>query len=539
MILRGQTLGNHVHRLASSVLAALLSLSFGLDLSAAPRASTPDGILEGIDSPSNTDIGVFRGIRYAQPPTGNLRWRPPQAPRPWSETRIADTFGAPCWQPIVPETSIYSRGQMDVSEDCLYLNVWSAGIDEADKRPVMVWFHGGGNTSGHGSSLVFDGTNLANKGVVVVNVNYRLGPFGFLAHPALTGESTHGSSGNYALLDQIAALRWVQRNISAFGGDPSRVTIFGQSAGAFDVCLLMASPLARGLIHGVIAHSGGCMKITTSLDAAHESGTKVEAALEVAGLTAMRALDPATFVERAAKAGVSLSAPTVDGWVVPAPPREIFAAGKHNRVPLITGLMADEFRGLGAGIEEMPQAAFEERVRNTFDSHVDEVLDAYRTISRDSTQEAMRKMLTHSFFAWESRTWASLVERAGDDAYVYHFSHPTPVFRLYIPDRAAFEHPKGVRGMGAYHSGDLVYAFNNVGLVGVDWQPWDHTLSDHISDYWVNFARTGNPNGEGLAAWPSYTREQDKVIEFGSKVAPVRNPLHDKLDIFDRIYGFE
>ena len=527
----------------------LLAPSLALQAEPVTQVQVEQGTLTGSNSPHGSQIAVFRGIGYAKPPLGELRWRPPLPPVSWQGRREADKSGAPCWQPITAaETSLYSRGLMDVSEDCLYLNVWSGAQSATEKSPVMVWFHGGGNTSGHGSALIFDGTNLAKKGAVVVTINYRLGAMGFFAHPALTAESEHGSSGNYALLDQIASLQWVRDNIHSFGGDPERVMIFGQSAGAFDVCLLMASPLAEDLLHAAIAQSGGCMTISTPLVAAddsadaHSAGMEIAAALDVAGrgpqaARALRALTPEEFVAGAATTGRSLSTPIVDGWIIPQPPRMQFMAGKHNRVPLLTGAMADEYRGLGANIPEMSKDAYEARVRQRFSERADAVLNEYRSISDTSTQEAWRKISTHAFFAWQSRTMATLLDALGDDAYVYHFSHPTSVFRLYIPARPDFPLPGGTRGLGAFHSGDLAYVFNNVGLVGVEWQDWDYTLSDLISSYFVNFAASGNPNGPGLPPWNVYQRSKDNVQEFGNKVHNVRHPLHQKLNLFDEVFS--
>lgn len=535
----------------STTILALLLLSASLVLQAQPltQVQVAQGILAGSNSPHGEEIAVFRGIAYAKPPLGDLRWRPPLPPLSWQGRREADKSGAPCWQPTTAaETSLYSRGLLAVSEDCLYLNVWSGAQSDTEKRPVMVWFHGGGNTSGHGSALIFDGTNLAKKGAVVVTINYRLGAMGFFAHPALTAESEHTSSGNYALLDQIASLQWVRENIHTFGGDPERVMIFGQSAGAFDVCLLMASPLAQGLLHTAIAQSGGCMNITTPLTTtdesadAHSGGMKIAAALDITGsgpraARALRALTPEEFVTAAAATGVALSAPIVDGWIIPQSPRALFAAGKHNRVPLIAGVMADEFRGLGANIPEMTQDVYEAEVRRRFPEMADAVLDEYRTISDSSTQEALRKISTHSFFAWQSRKMATLLDELGDAAYVYHFSHPTSVFRLYLPARPDFPNPGGTRGLGAFHSGDLAYVFNNVGLVGVEWQDWDYALSDLIASYFVNFAASGDPNGPGLPPWDAYQRSKDNVQDFGSTVRNVRNPLHQQLNLFDEVYG--
>ena len=494
------------------------------------------GQLAGVKSPYVKGIAAFYGIPYAAPPVGSLRWQAPQPVAAWSGARAASEPGAPCSQPLVPETSIYSRGPISPSEDCLYLNVWTARKHEAP-RAVMVWFHGGGNTTGHGSSLIFDGSRLAEKGVVVVTANYRMGPFGFLAHPALSAESPHGSSGNYALLDQIAVLKWVQTNITRFGGDPSRVVIFGQSAGSLDVCLLMASPLARGLMSGVIGHSGGCMRVQTTLAEAEAAGEKVAAQFDATDLSSLRAIAASDFAAGAARAAVPRSEPIVDGWVVPDEPRRIFLAGKQNPVPLIVGDLADEFRGLGEAMTEMNQQQYEAAVRKNFPDIAEDLLLSYATVAAISPLEAYRKISTHSTFTWQSRTWADLVARSGGAAYLYQFTHPIAVFSLYIPERPEFPDPDGPRGLGAYHSGDLAYHFNNVGIVGLGWEDWDYRLADLISSYWVNFANTGSPNGASLPTWHRYAREADRVQEFGTaKIWSVHHPQHDLLNVIEKAY---
>jgi para-nitrobenzyl esterase len=428
---------------------------------------------------------------------------------------------------------------MEPSEDCLYLNVWMPAESD-EPAPVMVWFHGGGNTAGHGGPLLFDGTALARKGVAVVTVNYRLGAFGFLAHPALTAESEHSSSGNYGLLDQVAALEWVQANIGQFGGDPTRVTIFGQSAGSTDSCFLMASPLARGLFHRVIGQSGSCLGTETPLDpAAHANGLQFAAAFAVEGAgreaaERLRGIDAERL--QSTRTGVG-TPPIVDGWVVPRPPRELFESGQYNHVPLMVGSMADETKGLQPGLTNTTTEAYASRVSQQYGASATAVLEAYAPLAAKSAAEAMFALATDSGIGAGARRWARLVEGQGGDAYVYYFSHPVPVFRLYLDDDPQLDSPAGDRGMGAYHSADLPYVFDNVGLVGIGWDDYDVRLADMISSYWVNFAKTGDPNGEGLPAWPKYRAIQDRVMEFGSEVEAVEHPRAHLLDVLDGAQG--
>lgn len=512
-----------------------------------PVVTTPLGSLEGGWVDATEDVLVFRGVPYAQPPVGDARWRPPTPVEPWDGVRAATSFGAPCWQRPREYDSIYTRGEIDPSEDCLYLNIWTSADRPTSGLPVMVWFHGGGHNSGAGSPRIFDGTALSRHGVVLVTINYRLGPFGFLAHPALTAESPQGSSGNYGLLDQIAALEWVHNNIAAFGGDPGNVTIFGQSAGSWSVCYMMASPLARGLFHKAIGQSGGCFKgerphLEQVSDrpgeeqSAHEVGVEAAAALGVEGsgpeaAAALRALAPQDVLAETLGSGA-----IIDGWVLPTAPRAIFEAGEHNDVPVIVGAMANERAALYTAASDPTRDAFVASVRDQYGRHAEALLAAYESELSDSPMTADKQIQGDRTFVWEMRTWARTVEASGNDAYLYFFTHAPPAFRLYVHDDPELDLDEGPRSLGAYHSGDLVYAFGNVGLVGAHWTDQDHELAGLISRYWTNFARTGDPNGEGLPAWPRYEQASDMSLVFGPEVEAVAGVRKVKLDVFDRVF---
>jgi len=508
------------------------------------QVHTQSGMLEGMAAEDGSGVRVFLGVPYARPPVGPGRWQPPSEPASWDGVRVADHYGAACWQVRGRTASVYTKGIEEPSEDCLYLNVWTPPAGE-EPSPVMVWFHGGGNTAGEGGSAVFDGTHLAGKGVTLVTVNYRLGVFGFLAHPALTSESPHASSGNYGLLDQIAALDWVHANIAELGGDPSRVTIFGQSAGSTDTCLLMASPLAHGLFHRAIGQSGACLGNETPLQASgdapsgHANGVRLASALGVEGQDAsaaerLRAIDAETLHD--ARTGVGVG-PIVDGWVIPRPPAELYASGDFNHVPLMTGWMADETKGLQPGLADVTKAEYEPRVRRQYGAGADRVLAAYASVAAGSTTEALFNMTTDAGMGAGARSWARAVTAAGDPTFLYHFSWAPPVFRLYITDDPHLDSPNGPRGMGAYHSGDLVYVFDNVGYVDVGWDDYDRHLADVLSSYWVSFARTGDPNAEGLPAWPRYEAANDELMHFGSTISAAPNPRAAELDLFDSLAG--
>lgn len=519
--------------------------------SAVPLGTTVEtsaGALEGEYADDARSLLVFRGVPYAQPPVGDARWRPPAPVEPWDGVRPAQSFAPACWQRPNDMASLYARGDLDRSEDCLHLNVWTPAADAGAALPVMVWYHGGGHNAGAGSPRIFDGAALARRGVVLVTLNYRLGPFGFLAHPALTAESPHASSGNYGLLDQIAALEWVRDNAAAFGGDPGNVTIFGQSAGSWTVCYLMASPLAKGLFHKAIGQSGGCFEgerphLADATDepgaerSAHDAGLAAASALGVEGegpeaAAALRALAPETVLDETLGSGA-----VIDGWVVPGPPRAIFAAGEHNDVPVVVGATADEINAHLAG-GAPTRDELEASVRSRYGSAADALLAAYAGELDDSPTTAARQLRTDRRFVWEMRAWARAVEAAGNDAYLYFFSHAPPVFRLYVHDQPDLRVEGGRRSYGAYHSGELAYVFGNTGLVGLDWTDWDHELSRVIIRYWTNFARTGDPNGEGLPAWPRYERATDRSLEFGAEVRVVEGVRKAKLDLFDRVFDW-
>ncbi|MXX61796.1 MAG: carboxylesterase family protein [Holophagales bacterium] len=491
------------------------------------------------------DVLAFRGIPYAAPPVGDLRWRPPEPPASWDGVRPALESGAPCWQAISPDTSIWSRGELDRSEDCLYLDLWTAAADDAGPRPVMVWFHGGSHEVGHGSSLIFDGAALARKGVVLVSINYRLGAFGFLAHGALTAESEHGSSGNYGLLDKIAALEWVRDNAAAFGGDPERVTIFGQSAGSMSVCSLVASPLAGGLFHRAIGQSAGCFTPLEGLEQAERRGVLLAEELGVAAdaaaadiAAAMRTASAEDVLAGAGASGWSDGAKTVvDGWYLPDQPSAIYARSEHNQVPMMVGFMGDESRSLFAPGPPLERPELERQLEEQYGEAGAGLLAAYAAEAEAAPGAVPGLIFSDTIFGWGSRTWVRHAVAAGGDAYLYYIPHPPPVFRLYLPDRPDLGGEGGPRRMGAYHSGDLAYVFGNTDLVGINWEDWDHEIADLLSSYWTNFAKTGDPNGEGLPEWPRYQPDSDQALVVGDAVSVESGVLKEKLNALDHALG--
>ena len=528
-----------VRRLAKTFLLALIIIkSANAQLT---EVKTDSGAYLGYSSEHVEGVIAYKGIGYAAPPVGDLRWKPPAPAIPFPGVREANLAGPACWQAKNSDASVYARGDLSRSEDCLYLNVFTEAVSPKESMPVMVWFHGGGNTAGHGGPLIFDGSNLAKRGAVIVTANYRLGAFGFLAHPELTAESEKNSSGMYGILDQIEVLNWVQRNISVFGGDPDRITIFGQSAGGTDVCLIMSSPLAEGLVDGIIGQSPGCIKTSTTLDSGgHEQGRKFSQALGLDGVGAdvlqeMRGLPPQEIVSAMRSAG-SGGGPLIDGWVVPGRPYDLLENGKQNLVNVMVGGLADEYFGLQHLSPEISEAELTDYLVNTFGEDSSEIRTLYSKEIVESPLSARKVIAGDNGFILASRMWGRLVESRGSDAYVYYFSRPAPVFRLYVPDEKDLNNDGGGRTLGAYHSGELAYVFNNLDIVGLGWETADRQLSDTIADYWVNFAATGDPNGPGLPVWPKYNSNLDMVQILDTPVKTSVHPRKLELDRMERIY---
>ena len=500
-----------------------------------PIVQTLYGYLDGSHSSWNRDIHVFRGIPYAKPPIGQLRFSPPQAPASWTGKRPATEFADSCTQARHTSTFVWRREDFSVSEDCLYLNVWAHR--EAQNAPVMVWFHGGAHTSGQGHSRIFDGTSLASQGVVLVTINYRLGPFGFLAHPWLADESSHAAAGNYGLLDKVAALNWVRDNIAQFGGDPGNVTIFGQSAGSQSVCALMASPLSRGLFHKAIGQSAACVGPAPGRDAnGYARGQELVGHLNVNSLDQLRRAD-AELILKAAEdsAWAESSRIVIDGWVLPEAPVETFRNGRHAQVPLLLGSLANEGIELFPVNEDLSEAALDRYLTRTFGESGRELKQIYTDSLQRSPGTAQHAIVTDFFMTFGMRRWAEY-SAPHAPTFLYFMDHVPPAFHLYMPEAPRLELPEGPRSSGAYHSGDLAYVFGNTDKVGFDWQDADHHLSATMVRYWTNFARTASPNGEDLAHWPAYDSESHSVLRLNQNPTSSLGVRRQALDIMARAF---
>ncbi len=501
-----------------------------------PVKLTSTGYVMGFVAEDDRGRHTYLGIPYAEPPEGDLRFRPPEPVTPWRAPYDALVEPPSCMQAPYREGGFYAQPMGEVSEDCLYLNIWTAAESEDDRLPVMVWIHGGALTRGSGSLPLYDGTALAKKGVVLVTINYRLGPFGYLAHPGLSAESEHGASGNYGVLDQILALQWVRDNAAVFGGDPDRITIFGESAGAWSVNVLQASPLAGGLFHRVIGQSGGYFdglpELRSSEDGSAESaGVAFVKRLGIEGEGAaarLRELDAETILAEASKQGAFATRPNVDGWVLPKQVAEIYRLGEQADVPVLVGSNRDEATSLMGRMLPSTKSGVEFLVKSQFPDVADEFFEAYSVPTDDDARRAFIDAFSDRIFAWQMKTWAHLSETVPSPAYLYFFSHAPP-----HPEKDFY---------GAYHAAEIAYAFDNLDKLDYEYADADHQLAEAMSDYWVAFAATGDPNPLGssdLPVWPKYENDTARHLEFGSTIE-AGSRLHERrMELWDRFFGVD
>ncbi len=472
------------------------------------------------------EVRVYRGIPYGASTAGNNRWRPPQKVGPWDGIRVCKQFGDSClFTPYGPDSLWHGKEWSDVaeqSENCLHLNVWTAAKSAAEKRPVMVYIHGGGLTRESGSVPAYGGSILAKKGVVAVSINYRLGPFGFMAHPDLTKESEHHSSGNYGVLDQIAALKWVQRNIGAFGGDPNNVTIVGESAGSWSVCLLTASPLAKGLFHKGIGQSGGGFGAMISLQDAEKGGIafakKIGSKYKPASLKQLRALSAKDVLDKYSKTRGRRTSFNVDGWILPDEVRVIFEQGKQNRVDVIVGSNKDEGSTFVGSWGPDTLEMYKKYAQRIYGDLAEKFLEVYPASDDAEAWSAFVASTGDSWFSWDMRTWARQTKTVNKKAYQYYFTRVQP-------------NPKTTK-FGAYHGAEIVYAMGNFHLASFTPEEADKRLHAAMSGYWINFAKTGDPNGKGLPKWPAYDMESESYMELGDKIQAGQHLLKEQCDFF-------
>ena len=479
-----------------TVTVALMSGLFGQSFSARAEQSplvvkTKLGKLQG---KAEGRVRAFLGVPYAAPPVGPLRWKPPVPAMKWKGVKQATEFGSHCMQPKVFADMVFR--DPGINEDCLTLNIWTPATDAKAKLPVMVWIYGGGFLGGGSSEPRQDGAKLAQNGVIVVSMNYRLGIFGFFAHPDLTSESPHKASGNYGLMDQTAAIAWVHDNIAKFGGDPDKVTVFGESAGSFSVSSQMASPLAKGLFIRAIGESGGAfasagLPYKPLADAEAKDADFAKTVLSASTVAELRAIPAQQLMDAAAKAPPGTRfAPDIDGYFLPEDVSAIFAAKKQNDVALMAGWNHDE----GGVLTKTTVESFQADVQKQFGENAADLLKLYPATTAEEAVRSASDLAAARFIAFSTWKWLGAAVADGTKP-VYRFR-----FDLISPEDKF--HPGGI---AAYHSSEIPYVFGSLDLMtGYAWKPVDYKVSEQMQKYWSNFAKTGDPNGEGLPKWPTY-----------------------------------
>jgi para-nitrobenzyl esterase len=500
----------------SALLVMMLTISGMAVIAATDEVKVDAGRLKGVE---NDGLVIFKGVPFAAPPVGDLRWRAPQPAKAWSGVRSAADYGSDCAQKPFPGDA--APLGVTPNEDCLYVNVWTPSLRPAKKLPVMVWIYGGGFVNGGSSPAVYDGSQFAKRGVVFVSFNYRLGRFGFFAHPALTKEDPNGLLGNYGYMDQISALKWVQRNIAAFGGDAGNVTVFGESAGGGSVHTLLTSPLAKGLFQKAIIESGGGRGnllgnryVSRDVPGGLPSGESVGLAFakkagitgeDAAALAALRKLPAEAVVDglnMATMGTPTYAGPMIDGKIVVESPESAYLAGRWSKMPVMIGANSLD---IGFGRAKTKDELFAE-----FGPNGDKAKTAYDPSGNAPLPLLVMAVASDQMMAEPSRFVAAMAAAAGEPAYEYRFS--------YVADSMRKQWP------GAPHATEIPFVFDTVeARYGKDLTPADKATAQAANAYWVNFAKNGNPNGSGLPNWPAYTSQGDVVMDFTS-AGPVAKP---------------
>ncbi|MFV8325673.1 carboxylesterase/lipase family protein [Flavobacterium sp. ZS1P14] len=496
-----------------------------------------NGIIEG-EFDVKTNIQNFKGIPFAQPPVGNLRWKAPQPPTNWPGVKQTKKFGPRAIQSnIFGDMGFRSDG---MSEDCLYLNVWSPAKSVNEKLPVLVYFYGGGFAAGDGSENRYDGENMAKKGIVTLTVNYRLGIWGFFSHPELSKESPNHASGNYGLLDQNAALKWVQANIEKFGGDPKRVTIAGESAGSIAVSAQMASPLSKGLVAGAIGESGGSIFPTLSpvpLLEGEKTGLEFAKKIGATSLKELRAMSTFELYQKSAGTSLGVFKTTIDGYFLPKSLPEIFEARQQAMVPLLLGWNSEEmnYRALLAG-KDLNNENYIQKIKELYGNQAEEVLKLYPAGTPEITEQSATDLAGDRFIAYSTWKWFDLHRKnSSQPVYRYYYAHPRPEMRdneleaglaggVIKKDKNT---PKAPQSKGAVHSAEIEYAMGNLATnKNYAWTEDDFKVSDAMMNFFANFIKTGNPNGDKLPVWPIAKNEGNPeimIIDVNSKSQRAEN----------------
>lgn len=537
--------------IAMMLILAVTTVAFAQK---APQVKTEQGLLEGIKLPSG--INNYRGIPFAQPPVGELRWKAPQPPKSWNGTRKADTFGSnPMQKPVFGDMN-FRAPQM--SEDCLYLNVWTPTKNANAKLPVLVYFYGGGFIAGDGSEYRYDGESLAQKGIVTVTLNYRLGIFGFFSHPELTKESPNHASGNYGLLDQNMALQWVKNNIAAFGGDPDKITIAGESAGSISVSAQMASPLSKNLIAGAIGQSGAMINPTLAavpLAENEKHGADFASKIKKGSLAELRAMPTTDLLEEASKWGNFSTRATIDGYFLPKSPAEIFAAGEQAKVPLLAGWTSAEVPYMAFMQGQFPTPEnYTNRVKAVYGEKADEVLKLYPGTTEAQVIESATALGSDGFIVYSTWKWLELHRKtSGQPTYAYIFSKQRPPMKAEMgnakeglaggiikDDGTKKEENKMPEPMiGANHASDIEYLLGNLAANTVyKWSKDDYKASEIGEEYFANFIKTGNPNGKKLTEWPvSKPDGEMTIMDINTQAKVYKEPHRARYLFLDGYFG--
>ena len=474
------------------IISATLNLSGQLSV-----IKTENGLVSGY---KNGEISIFQGIPFAQPPLGELRWKAPQPVKNWTGVLKCEKFSASPMQnkpvPFMMWTEEFITPPENLSEDCLYLNIWTPAKSAKEKLAVFVWIYGGGFSSGSAACAVYDGEEMSKKGIIFVSINYRVGVLGFLAHPELSSESENKVSGNWGLLDQIAALRWIQKNIEAFGGDPQKVTIAGQSAGSMSVCALVASPLAKGLFRGAIAESGGILSsfMNLSFSDAEKSGTAFMEKMKTSNIAELRK----KTAEELIAAGGNFR-PVNDGYVIPVDVFAAFKAGQFNDVSMMAGWVMGD--GSLMGNQTMTPEQYKQQAITKYGDKAEEYLKLFPGKTDEEVAASLKESGLMQFAAMPAHLWAGFSK---SKAYIYQFSH-VPVDKPDFPN------------YGAFHTSEVPFALHTLHMWKRPWRDVDFAVEKTMDAYWVNFVKNGNPNGEGVPEWKVYDKSSGNIMEIGDK----------------------
>ncbi len=486
----------------------------------AQEVKTKNGVLKGV---TVDEIEVFKGVPFAIPPVGDLRWQAPKPLKPWNGVYEANKFA-----PICMQIGMYPKDSPieEMNEDCLYLNIWKPQKANSHKLPVMVWFYGGGLVNGSASIPLYSGENLAKQDVIVITANYRLGALGFLAHPELSKEADYNSSGNYGLLDMIAALKWVQENIEFFGGDPNNVTVFGHSSGAISISALITSPLTQGLFHKAIGQSGGLFEPIEldkgfSLATLEQAGEKFATRAGVTSLKELRNIPAEDLIKIPVHTSIN-----IDGYVLKQPPFDAYKKGEYNKVSVLLGNTADEGQEFVSDLS-ITKENYQEELKKHFPGWLVWLAAPDPGKTDDDALKAAISFEGDLRFKWNMWSWAKLASKEKENkVYVYEFSKSPP-----------FPKNSDQAGWGATHGSDLAYVFGNLDQNNWNWAEDDYRLSNAMVNYWTNFAKYGNPNSAGLPQWPEFSVENPQKLHLDSEIISSQLDTKGTISKIDRVYS--